>query len=118
MRTPRPKASKGERPQFLDDPDCERLLNMVMALAGEVSLLGDKFDTLARVAAEKGQFGLADLEAYVPDEAVRAVRAARREAMLGRVLRIVEADAERAAKPPRPYGEIMALVADPEGRVS
>ena len=118
MRAPRPKASKGARPPFLADADCEWLLNMVMALAGEVSLLHDKFDTLARVAADKGQFGLADLAAYQPDDVVRAERAARRDAMLGRVLRIIEADAERAANPPRSYDEIMALVADPEGRMS
>jgi hypothetical protein len=37
--------------------------------------------------------------------------------MLGRVLRIIEADAERAANPPRRYEEIMALVADPQGRL-
>jgi hypothetical protein len=117
MRAPRPKASKGARPQFLADADSERLLNMVMALAAEVSLLHDKFDTLARVAAEKGQFGLEDLAAYQPDAEVRAARAARRDAMLGRVLRIIEADAERAAQPPRPYDEIMAMVADPEGRL-
>ena len=113
MRAARPKASKGARPQFLADADCERLLNMVMALAAEVSLLHDKFDTLARVAAAEGQFGLADLEAYQPDEAARS---ARRDAMLGRVLRIIEADAERAVQPPQPYDEIMAMVAAPEGR--
>jgi hypothetical protein len=117
MRPPRPKASRGARPQFLADADSERLLNMLMALAAEVSLLHDKFDTLARVAAAKGQFGLADLAAYQPDEAVRAERAARRDAMLGRVLRIIEADAERAANPPRPYEDIIALVADPQGRL-
>jgi len=114
MRQPRPKASKGERPQFLAGPDSERLLNMVMALAAEVSLLHDKFDTLARVSGVK----TADLEAFAPDETVRAERAARRDAMLERVLRIIEADAERAAHPPRPYDEIMQLVADPEGRMS
>jgi len=114
MRAPRPKASKGARPQFLADTDSERLLNMVMALAAEVSLLHDKFDTLARVSGVP----LADLEAFTPDADVRAERATRRDEMLGRVLRIIEADAERAAHPPRPYDEIMQLVADPEGRIS
>lgn len=115
MAADRPRAAKGERPFFLADPDCERLLTMVMALAGEISLLSDKFDTLVRVAAVTPRFGLDDIAAYVPDDAVRAERAQRREAMLGRVLRIIEADAARAVSPSLPYDTVMAMVSDPEG---
>lgn len=109
---PLPKASKGGRPQFLDSPDSERLLNMVVALAGEISLLHDKLDSLARVASTKPVFSLDEVNRYAPDEAVLAERAERRAAFLGRVFRIVHAEAERAANPEaKDYAEIMAMVA-------
>lgn len=114
MLAPRPRASKGERPYFLDC-DSERLLTMVMALAAEVSRLSDALDSLTRVAAAKPGFSLADLVAFQPDDDVAAARAARRDAMLGRLFRIIEAEAERAADPPQPYAEIERLVADPRG---
>lgn len=109
---PLPKASKGGRPQFLDTPDSERLLTMVVALAGEISLLHDKLDSLARVASEKSTFSLDEVNRYAPDAQVLAERAVRREAFLGRVFRILHAEAERAARPEaKDYAAIMAMVA-------
>ena len=37
---------------FFSDPDVDRLLSMVLALAGEVSVLHDRLDTHERLAAE------------------------------------------------------------------
>jgi hypothetical protein len=109
---PLPKASKGGRPSFLPDSDNERLLTMVVALAGEISVLHDQLDTLARVASAHERFSLTDLETYTPDSAVTAERAAWRKAFLERLFRILAADAERAANPdPLSYADIMALVA-------
>jgi len=109
---PLPKASKGGRPTFLDSADSERLLNMVVALAGEVSLLHDKLDSLARVAGAGAPFTLDDIERFAPDEAVLAERSARRTAFLERVFRILQAEAERAMAPePHTYAEIMDMVA-------
>jgi len=111
-RPPLPKAVKGGRPVFLDDPDSDRLATMLVALMGEVSLLADKLDTLSRVAAEKPVFSLADLEAYVPDDAVAAERAQRRSGMIARVLRVLHADAEAQANPSAmTYAQIRAAVA-------
>ena len=42
---PRPLAAKGRRPQFLDDPDSDRLLAMIMALTGELAVLRERLDT-------------------------------------------------------------------------
>ncbi len=64
---PLPKASKGGRPTFLDSADSERLLNMVVALAGEVSLLHDKLDSLARVLKPGAELRFAtDDKSYLP----------------------------------------------------
>lgn len=84
---------------------------MVVALAGEISLLHDKFDSLARVASAKPVFSLDEVHRYAPDETVLAERAERRAAFLGRVFRMLHAEAERAAAPPeKDYAEIMSMV--------
>lgn len=58
---------------------------MIMVLASEVSTLRDRLDTMQRVAAERGLFDAAALEAYVPDEAVLAERESMRQEMLERL---------------------------------
>ena len=84
---------------------------MVVALAGEISLLHDKFDSLARVAESRELFSLVDVASYAPDQSVLAERAERRAAFLDRVFRILHAEAERAANPDaKDYAEILAMV--------
>ena len=39
------------------------MLSMLMGLAGEVSVMRDRLDTVERLAEEKGVFGQADIEA-------------------------------------------------------
>ena len=99
---PLPRASRGERPFFLPDADVERLLNMVVALAGEVCRLEDRLDRLERVSA-----GAAALESWVPDADAAAERAQRRTAVIDRVFRILDADAERALDPREPMADVM-----------
>ena len=53
IQTPRP--SKGNRPQYFDDPNMDQMHAMIVALATEVSVLTDRFDTIERVLEEKGQ---------------------------------------------------------------
>ena len=60
-----------------------------MALAGEVSVLRERLDTVERLAAAKGLFTQHDIEAYRPDEAVMAERERWRTEYLERVLRVV-----------------------------
>ena len=40
-----PRKAKGERPFFFDNPDVDKLLAMLMGLAGEVSVMRDRLDT-------------------------------------------------------------------------
>lgn len=110
---PLPKASKGGRVYSLENRDDERLLNMVIALAAEVSTLHDKLDNLTRVASSGEGFSPEAVEAYIPDAEDAAARAARRQAFIGRVLRLVQADFERAASEPgMAYDDVLAMVAE------
>ncbi len=89
---PRPRAPRGVRPFALGDRHLERVLSMLVAVAAEVSVVHDRYDTLSRILAEKGMVKLEDLENFVPDDDVEAQREAWRQAFLGRMLRILQED--------------------------
>ncbi|MGR8947073.1 MAG: hypothetical protein ACU84Q_03440 [Gammaproteobacteria bacterium] len=89
-----PRKAKGERPFFFDNPDVDKLLAMLMGLAGEVSVMRDRMDTIEQLATERGLFSAADIEAYEPNPEVMQQRAARRQEMLGEITRIVYSEIE------------------------
>ena len=67
---------------------------MLMGLAGEVSVLRDRLDTVERLAQEHNLFSQADIEAYQPSEQVLVDRARNREILLGEVTRIISSEVE------------------------
>lgn len=91
------RKAKGERPWFFDDPNVDRVVAMVMGLAGEVAVMRDRLDTLERLLERSGGLQRAEIEHYRPDAQVVAERTAWREAFLGEVLRIVEIEVEALA---------------------
>lgn len=98
METPKVKRrAKGARPYFFDDSAVDKLLAIVMALAGEVSVIRDRLDSVLQLAESRGLFSSEDLEAYVPSADVRAERDEWREEFLRRILRIVEVELEEVA---------------------
>ena len=90
QQKPRDPRAKGRRPFFFDDPNVDKLLAMVLALTGEISLLRDRLDTHERLARE-GLLGTPEnIEAYEFSEAEEDERAAQRAASIDRVLRIAK----------------------------
>lgn len=98
--SPRALAAKGRRPQFMDDPDTDRLLAMVMAMVGEVAVLKERLDTHERLAIA-GQVATPEaIEAFEPDTDVEQTREVWRTELLGRVFRSIraaESSTERSA---------------------
>ena len=88
------RRARSPRPDRDGGAPADRLLAMVMALAGEVSVLRERLDTIERRAAAKGVFSAADIDTYEPDEAALAARDRWRAGFLDRVLRIVGAGEE------------------------
>lgn len=79
----RPRVAAGARPVFLGDGTSETLLGMLLALATEVSALADELDDLREELTRlRGA-------ATAPPEETERRRAARRRAMIDRLLRIV-----------------------------
>lgn len=89
------RRAKGAQPHFFDDPNIDRLLTMFMNMAAEISVLRDRVDTHERVAAAKGAYSPADIEAYDPPDDVRAAREAWRNTFLDRLLKTMEQDYDK-----------------------
>lgn len=107
------RKAKGERPYFFADPNVDKVIAMVMGLAGEVAVMRDRLDTVERLLEGHG-LRRADIDAYQPSAEVAAERAAWREAFLGEVLRIVEIEIEALASGDNaPYDEAITLVEPP-----
>tara|TARA_B100000686_G_scaffold327100_1_gene385667 strand:- start:330 stop:689 length:360 start_codon:yes stop_codon:yes gene_type:complete len=88
------RKSKGKRPDYAGAVLTDQLVSMVMALAGEVSVLRERLDTVERIAAEKDVLSSADIDAYEPDADTLAQRDKWRADYLDRVLWIVSAELE------------------------
>ena len=104
-RAARKRVAKGPpRPQYLDSPDVDKVVMMMMALAAEVAVLRDRLDT-HEALAEAGQASTgAAVERFVLTEQRQAKREAERHAMLKRLLRVLteEVDALRETKTGEP----------------
>jgi hypothetical protein len=89
-----PRKPKGERPKFFEDPAIDKLVTMVLSLAGEVAVQHDRHDTLERIIAGHGLVSRDEIETFTPSVEVMAERDRWRETFLGEVLRSVKEDRE------------------------
>jgi hypothetical protein len=100
VKRPRPRFARGQdRPTYLSSPDLDRVFMMLTSLMAEVSALQDRVDT-HEALAEAGQAATREaVEAYELDLPRQAARDARRDAMLGRVLRVLYEEREALDAP-------------------
>jgi len=87
-----------QRPAYFDDPSIDRVLGVVMSLAGEVAVHGERLDTLERVLAAKGLVLPEELAGYEPSPEVAGERFRWHQAFVERLLRVLSQEFE-AAKP-------------------
>ncbi|GGA46840.1 hypothetical protein [Okeania sp. KiyG1] len=85
-----PKQAKGKRPVYLDNIDNDKLLAIIMALAGEVSVLRERLDTIEKLLVAKGIISSEDIENYQPDAQVNEEREQWRTDYITRILRVIE----------------------------
>ena len=111
---PEPKAkrirtAKGRRPYFFDDPDIDKLLAMIMALVGEVSVIRERMDAHERLAQKKEWATHQAIEDYEPDEITEAFRTQWRADYIARILRIVQVELEqiRRGETEKDYDQIV-----------
>ncbi|CAN0496703.1 unnamed protein product, partial [Laminaria digitata] len=80
-----PRAAKGKRPQYFEDPAVDKLHLMVMALIEELSVTRDRLDTVERLIEKHGLFQVQEIEDYFPDLKADGERTGRRIAYIRRV---------------------------------
>ena len=91
------KKAKGKRPFYFDNPESDKLLAIAIALAGEVSVLHERLDTLERLVQATGILSIEEIETYQPDEQVAQEREQWRKEYIARVLQIVQEQVESLA---------------------
>ena len=92
------RTAKGRRPYFFDDPNIDKLLAMIMALSGEVSVLRERIDTHERLASKKTWASHQAIEDYDPDDIAEAFRSQWRSEFIARVLRIVQVELDQISR--------------------
>ncbi|NES77087.1 MAG: hypothetical protein F6K08_26445 [Okeania sp. SIO1H6] len=85
-----PKQAKGKRPVYLDNTDNDKLLAIIMALAGEVSVLRERLDTIEKLLVAKSIIFSEDIENYQPDAQVNEEREQWRTDYITRILRVID----------------------------
>lgn len=98
--------AKGKRPDFLGDPSGERMLSILLAVAGEVSVLKQRLDTVERLLDAKGTIDRADIEAFKPDREAAYERAVMTNEYVARIMRGVQQDMEAMQSDERPVADI------------
>jgi hypothetical protein len=92
--------AKGARPYFFEDKAVERVLNITMAVAGEVAVLRERLDTIERLLAAKDVLSPAEIEAFVPTDAQAEERQRWHAEYISRILRIVQQEIEALQQEP------------------
>jgi hypothetical protein len=104
--------AKGKRPDYFDDPAMERMLSILMAVAGELSVLRERLDTVERLLEEKGAIRRADIEAFAPDREASFERGAATREYVARILRGVHQDLEALRESEPPLEEVSRALGD------
>lgn len=106
------KKAKGKKPVFFNDPQIDKMLCIMTALAGEVSVLRERLDTIERLAEQKGLFSRQEIEAYRPDPQATEERERWRAEYIARILRVVheELDAIERGEVSESYEAVVRTV--------
>jgi len=104
--------AKGKRPDFLGNPSEERMLSILLAVAGEVSVLKERLDTVERLLESKGTISRADIEVYVPDRDAAHERSLMTREYLARIMRAVQQDMESMQTDEKPVADISTDLRD------
>jgi hypothetical protein len=88
---------KDDDPRFFDTPGVDALLQMVMALAAELSAVTEEVDTLRELLLESGQVSAAALASFSAADERSKARAARRDALVRALMAPLETEAQALA---------------------
>ena len=111
------RKAKGKRPFYFSDSDIDKLLTMVMALAGELSVTRDRLDTVERIAASKNLFSEEDIETFELDPDALEARAARHQTLFREITRVISSEIEELDRESSSdYDQVVEMVESEGGR--
>lgn len=84
------------RPIPGEDPEVSRLSAMVLALLGELTITRERLDTVERLLESAAVLRRSDIEAFEPRGDAAVEREQLRKRQIGKVLRPLRLDAEKA----------------------
>lgn len=103
--------AKGKRPENLDFAS-ERMLSILLAVVGEVSVLKERLDTVERLLDEKGTISRADIEGYQPHAQAARERGLMTKEYIARVMRGLQQEMEAMQVDERPVSELSIELKD------
>lgn len=92
------RKAQGQRPYFFEDPNIDKLVSMIMGLAGEVSVMRDRSDTLEQLLQTKGLVTQKEINEFQPTAEMMDDRATWRKTYLSEILRVIEGELEGTAR--------------------
>lgn len=86
--------AKGKRPQFFSNPESERLMSILMAVAGELAVTRERLDTMERLLESKNLLGRDEIESFTPTAEQAEQRGLMHQEYIARIFRIVQQEKE------------------------
>lgn len=83
-------AAGRERPQFFEQAGVDQLMHMFVAMAEEIAVLSERLDNAEALLEEKGLLEAQALDNYQPEPARARQRLERHQAMVARLLAVLE----------------------------
>jgi hypothetical protein len=87
-------AASGKRPYFFDHPDVDRLVAIVLAMAGELAVARERLDTVERLLARQGSLARADIDEFRPSAEEAQERGRWHIEYLARIFRVLQQEQE------------------------
>lgn len=106
------RKAKGKRPQYLETPEADRLLSMLMAVIGELSVTRERLDTVERLLEQHTGFRQEQVETYAPDRDAAFERGLKTREYIARVMRPIQQDLEAMQQNEPPVEEVSKELRD------
>lgn len=106
------RKAKGKRPQYLETPEADRLMSMLMAVIGELSVTRERLDTVERLLEQHTSFAREEIENYAPDRDAGFERGLRTREYIARVMRPIQQDLESMQQPEPPVEDVSKELRD------
>ena len=87
--------ARGKRPMYFKDSDTDRLMAILMAVAGELAVTRERIDTLERLLDARGLLEREAIDRYEPDSDASQERGLWHQEFIARILRVVQQEIEQ-----------------------